>query len=100
MEFITLAKERYSCRKLSDRKVDRELTDRIVEAGLSAPTACNYQPFRIWVMESEDALNRIRSLDDYQTHLVRSYVDRPDDSVIIVVLFNQGGHGTADADSI
>jgi nitroreductase len=61
MEFITLAKERYSCRKLSDRKVDRELTDRIAEAGLSAPTACNYQPFRIWVMESEDALNRIRS---------------------------------------
>ncbi len=61
MEFITLAKERYSCRRLSSRKVDGELVGRIIDAGLSAPTACNYQPFRIWVMESEEALAGIRS---------------------------------------
>lgn len=61
MEFITLAKERYSCRRLSDRPVTKEAVDTIIAAGMAAPTACNYQPFRIWVMESEEALARIKS---------------------------------------
>ena len=61
MSFYTLAKARYSCRSLSDRPVPKEAVDRIIAAGMAAPTACNYQPFRIWVMESEEALAKIKN---------------------------------------
>ena len=39
-----IIKERRSVRKFSDRKIDRELLDRILDAGHAAPSAHNYQP--------------------------------------------------------
>lgn len=61
MDFLTLAKERYSCRKLTDRPVSEEQIRAILEAGLAAPTACNYQPFKIWVMTSDEALAKVKA---------------------------------------
>lgn len=60
MEFIKLAEERYSLRQFSDRKIEKEKLDLILEAGRIAPTACNIQPQRILVIESEEALAKIR----------------------------------------
>ena len=62
MDFLTLAKTRYSCRKLTDRPVSEEQIRAILQAGLAAPTACNNQPFKIWVMTSEDALAKVKSV--------------------------------------
>lgn len=62
MEFLQLAKERYSCRDFSDKKVEKEMIDKIIEAALSAPTAVNKQPYKIWIMESEDAKENIKSI--------------------------------------
>ena len=61
MEFFRLAKERYSCRKFSDRPVEDEQLDMILEAGISAPTAKNVQPVKIWVIRSEDALEKVKA---------------------------------------
>lgn len=36
--------------------------DNILEAGRTAPTACNYQPQRIYVMKSEEALKKARGI--------------------------------------
>ena len=44
MDFLTLAKERYSVRKFSDRPVESEKLHKILEAGRAAPTAVNNQP--------------------------------------------------------
>lgn len=61
MSFMKLAKEqRYSVRKFSDKAVEKEKLDLILEAGRIAPTACNYQPQRILVIEDEAALEKIR----------------------------------------
>ncbi len=38
MDFLELSKARYSCRKFSDRRVPRELLDKILEAGIAAPS--------------------------------------------------------------
>ena len=46
MNFLELAKERYSCRQLSDQKVEKEKLDKIIEAGILAPTATNAQPYK------------------------------------------------------
>ena len=61
MDFLQLAKERYSVRKFSDKKLEKEKLDLILEAGRIAPTAANYQPQRILVIESEENLNKVKS---------------------------------------
>ena len=59
MDFLTLAKERYSVRRLTDRPVEQEKIDKIIEAAIAAPTACNNQPFKIWVLQSPEALEKV-----------------------------------------
>ena len=59
MEFLELAKARYSVRKFTEQAIEKEKLDRILEAGNVAPTAANYQPQKIYVLQSEDALAKI-----------------------------------------
>lgn len=59
MDFLQLAKKRYACRKYTDRKVEREKLEQILEAGRVAPTGCNNQPQRLVVVESEEGLARL-----------------------------------------
>ena len=54
MSFLDLAKERYSVRKFSDKKVEDDKLELILEAGRVAPTAKNYQPQRMLVLRSEE----------------------------------------------
>ncbi len=65
MSFIELANTRYSCRKLSDKKIEPELIDRIIDAAISAPTAKNIQPYKIWLMESDEAKKAIKDVNDF-----------------------------------
>lgn len=52
-DFLTLAKERYSCRSFSDHAVEKEKIDKIIEAAIAAPTAGNKQAWYAWVVEDE-----------------------------------------------
>lgn len=61
-DFLTLAKERYSVRSYSGRKVEPEKIEKILEAAKLAPTAVNYQPQMIYVLKSEEAMNKINRL--------------------------------------
>lgn len=65
MDFLELAEKRYSCRKFSDRKVEKELLDRIVEAAAKAPTAVNKQPFKLFLFETPQALENVRKVTKY-----------------------------------
>ncbi|HML38812.1 MAG TPA: nitroreductase family protein [Bacillota bacterium] len=72
MNFLNLAKERYSVRKFSDRNVEQEKLDLILEAGRVAPTAENKQPQRILVLNTENGLAKLRDCTPfhYDSHLV------------------------------
>lgn len=59
MNYTELVKERYSCRKFSDKKVEQEKIDKIVDIAMAAPTATNAQPIKVWVLNSEDAIERV-----------------------------------------
>ena len=59
MDFIELAKKRYSCRSYSEKKVEREKLDLILEAGRVAPTGKNLQPQRLIVVQEEEGLAKI-----------------------------------------
>lgn len=65
MDFMQLAKARHSVRKFSDKKVEKEKLDLILKAGQLAPTAVNYQPQRILVIESDAALSKLKSCTPY-----------------------------------
>lgn len=65
MEFSELAKARYSCRELSGKKVEKELIDKIIETAILSPTAVNRQPYRIWVVESEEGKEKISQVTNY-----------------------------------
>jgi nitroreductase len=68
MNFLELAKDRYSVRKFSDKKVEQEKLDLILEAGRIAPTAVNFQPQRILVIKSEESLEKLKSCTIYHFH--------------------------------
>lgn len=61
MTFAQLAKDRYSVRGFSNQPVEQEKLDAILETARMAPTACNKQPQRIYVLKSQDALNKIKA---------------------------------------
>lgn len=62
MTFLELAQERYSVRSYSDKPVEQEKIDKILEAARLAPTAVNYQPQMIYVLKSDEALQKINRL--------------------------------------
>ena len=66
MDFLELAKERYSCRQLSGKKVEKEKLDKIIQAGILAPTATNAQPYKIWIIESDEAKEKLAKANRYK----------------------------------
>lgn len=65
MQFLELAKERYSCRKFSERPVETELVEKIIDAAIFAPTAVNTQSFKIFVMASDEAKENLKKTTNY-----------------------------------
>ncbi len=62
MEFMKLAAKRYSVRKFTAQKVEQEKIELILKAGHLAPTACNNQPQKIYVLQSEAALAKLKTV--------------------------------------
>ena len=79
MDFLELAKKRYSCKKFSDRKIDRDLIEKILEAGRLAPTTKTLQEQRIYVVQSDDGLKKIDGVTPCRYNA----------PVVLVVAFNK-----------
>ena len=62
MDFLELAKAKYSVRDFKDRQIEEEKLEKILEAAYIAPTAKNQQSPRIYVIQSEAGLKKIREL--------------------------------------
>lgn len=66
MSFFDLAKERYSVRKFSDKPVEQNKLDLILEAGRVAPTAHNKQPQRVFVIRDQKEMEVLNTCIPYQ----------------------------------
>lgn len=64
MDFISIAKKRYSVRKYTEKKVEPEKLEKILESAHVAPTAANRQPVRLIAVQSEEALAKISNAAD------------------------------------
>jgi len=60
MDFLELAKERYSVRKMKDNQVNQEDLEKILEAVKLAPTAKNKQRQRLLVINTKDGIEKIK----------------------------------------
>lgn len=60
MNFLELAKKRYSVRKYESKKVEPDKLLKILEAGRVAPTAHNNQPVRLLVVQEPDGLEKLK----------------------------------------
>ena len=78
-DFMELAKARYSVRKFLDKKVPKDIIERIIEAGMIAPTGCNNQPQRIIVVESQEGLEKIKEC-------TRCHFDAP---LVFIISYNK-----------
>lgn len=59
MEFTEVIKNRYSCKNYGEKQVTKEQLEAILEAGRTAPTAKNLQEQKIYVVQSEEGLEKI-----------------------------------------
>jgi len=62
MNYPELIRARYSVRSYRETPIEPEKLEKVLEAGRLAPTAANFQPIRIYVLQSAEALEKIRSL--------------------------------------
>jgi nitroreductase len=62
MDFLQLAKKRFSARQYLDKKVSKDDLNYILEAGRIAPSANNFQPWKWIVIQEEDNLRRVYQL--------------------------------------
>ena len=65
MNFLDIAKTRYSVRSYKDKRVEKEKLEQILEAAHVAPTAANLQPVRLLVVQEKEGLDKTVSY----THL-------------------------------
>ncbi len=66
-------------RKFSDKKVPKGIIEKILQAGLLAPTGCNNQPQRIIVVQSEEGLAKIKES-------TRCHFDAP---LVFIISYNK-----------
>ena len=65
MNFLQLAQERYSVRSFSSQPVEKEKLESLLKAAQAAPTAVNYQPYQILVLQSPEALEALKNCTRY-----------------------------------
>ena len=59
MNFLELAKKRYSVRSYTSQKVETEKLDKILQAAHVAPTAANLQPIHLIAVQGKDGREKI-----------------------------------------
>ncbi len=60
MDFEQLITERYSVRSFKDEHLPQRVIDKLLEAAHKAPTGCNYQPQRILVLNTDEAMLKLQ----------------------------------------
>lgn len=62
VDFSKLAAERYSVRNFDSRSISDEHMEILLKAANAAPTGCNYQPQRIYIIKSEENLRKLNEI--------------------------------------
>ncbi len=66
MELLEVIKTRQSCRNFTDQKPDLNLLKEIAELALLAPSACNSQPWKIYLVHNDEKVKEVaKTVQDF-----------------------------------
>jgi nitroreductase len=97
MSFLELAKNRFSLRSFSSKPVEKEKLDMILEAGRLAPTACNNQPQCVFVLQSPEAMDKLKKCTPCHFNAPMALLVCYDKSISWVRPYDSKNHGEIDA---
>jgi nitroreductase len=83
-DILNLIVSRQSDRKYSDRPVEKEKLDRIIEAGRMAPSACNAQPWKFIVVTDLALIIKIAEAASAKLIGMNSFVAQATALIVIV----------------
>ena len=63
MDFEKVITERYSVRKFEEKHLPKEVIEKLLRAAHLAPTGCNFQPQRILVLNTDDAIEKLKKME-------------------------------------
>ena len=70
MEFMDVLLKRRSTRKFSDEKITKDELDKILKAGLLAPSSMNRKPVNFLVVERKETLSQLAKSKDHGAELI------------------------------
>ena len=70
MEFMDVLLKRRSTRKFSDEKITKEELDKVLQAGLLAPSSMNRKPINFMVVERKETLEKLSKAKDHVAELL------------------------------
>lgn len=83
-QMLELITSRQSDRKYSDKPIEQDKLDRIIEAGRMAPSACNAQPWKFIIVNDTGVLNKLASAASEAALMMNLFVSQA--PVIIVIV--------------
>ena len=95
-DFYELATSRYSCRSYLDKQPEQEKIDYILQCAKVAPTARNFQPQKIFVVKSQDNLEKLAAVCPCTYNAPVVFVIACDNSLAAAHLGDSGNFGETD----
>jgi len=83
-EMLKLIISRQSDRKYSDKQVEQEKLDRIIEAGRMAPSACNAQPWKFIIVTEPELVQKIAEAASAKLLGMNTFVNQAPVLIIVV----------------
>jgi nitroreductase len=69
MDFLELAKRRYSCRNFKPDEIEKDLWIKVLEAARIAPSAVNFQPWQFFVVL--DPVQKAKVIESYPREWIK-----------------------------
>lgn len=60
MEFYEVIEKRYSCRSYQDKKIEKDILEKIIEAARKAPSARNIQPWHFYIVQNPEIKKQLQ----------------------------------------
>ena len=95
--YFEVINERFSCREFTLERIKTDEVEAILEAARLAPTACNFQPQRIFVVENEALLEKLKEATKFTFNAKTLFVVCYDDTQSYKRRNDNKEHGDIDA---
>ena len=80
-KFTQLVLDRQSCRDFNDKELDKETIDKILSLSLNAPSACNSQPWKMYIVTDDKMKKGV--CDSVQDMFMNKFVNKAQAFIVV-----------------